>query len=1063
MTTREADQNDECMRRFRALFRFAQVVLTWIIVSSVIVSAEDREQKADSPDKQPSAENVKAHIDAGHYEEAEEEARRILALLEARGKGDSLQAADTLDILVKALVLGGKAGQPEARLLAERAVAIHERRLGRDHPHVGRSMNLLGHVFYDKGDYVAAEKHYRRALEIHERAFGPDHPEAAKNLSNIGNALSLYGDLAGARSAYERSLKIFEKSLGTEHPEAAGVLHNLADNYIERGDYAEAEPLLERTLALRRKALGPDHPEVAVTMIMVAQLPELIGDFPRAKRLYEQSIAIQEKAWGPDHPSLAFGLLLLGRLLERMGDRQGARAAMERALTIRQAALGPEHPMCATALRLLGGLLFSSGETREAERLLSRALAIEERTLGPDHREVAEALDELGRAAEETGDEPRARRLWERALSVKEKALGLHHPDVAETLVALARLSDPSDSAPRPSELLERALSIQERAFGPGNPFSARTLVALAGRVAATGEIARAVKFALDAEEAAREHVRVTVRGLGERQALLYATVRFSGLDLALTLLAEHPHETAAQRRDVLDAIVRSRAIVLDEMATRHRTAARTRDSEVERLAKNLTLARDRLARIAVRGLGEGPYERYRKILGDARLEKERAEEALAARSAAFREERSLAAAGLDEVERSLPARATLLSFVRHARTRADQDASDAVTQSAVYDAFVFKAGQEPEIIPLGMASDIDNAVARWRKALDWEAQAPGLAPKRSLARYFEAAGALRQRVWDPVAPHLKGAATVFVVPDGSLHFVNLTALPLDDGRFLVESGPALHVLSTERDLAAKPTETASAGLLLVGAPDFTNGRMRASADGFRGTKAACDEFREIRFPPLPFADRELESIGALWMKSLGTGADASPPLVFQGLNADEAAFKDAAPGRRMIHLATHGFMLGGSCSAAEGNPLLRSGLALAGANRRKEARSDVEDGVLTAEEIAAMDLSGVEWAVLSACETGLGEIREGEGVFGLRRAFQVAGAHSVIMSLWPVADESTRAWMENLYRHRLEDRLSTVEAVRQASLDVLRRRRNRGQTTHPLYWAGFVAVGDWR
>jgi CHAT domain-containing protein len=144
-------------------------------------------------------------------------------------------------------------------------------------------------------------------------------------------------------------------------------------------------------------------------------------------------------------------------------------------------------------------------------------------------------------------------------------------------------------------------------------------------------------------------------------------------------------------------------------------------------------------------------------------------------------------------------------------------------------------------------------------------------------------------------------------------------------------------------------------------------------------------------------------------------------------------------------------------------SPLLLSGLALAGANQRRTAAADEEDGILTAEEIAAMDLSGVEWAVLSACDTAVGEIQAGEGVFGLRRAMSIAGVRSLIMSLWSVDDEATREWMHALYEARFRRGLDTVEATRVAGLSVLEARRRAGQDTHPLYWSAFVAVGDWR
>jgi CHAT domain-containing protein len=183
------------------------------------------------------------------------------------------------------------------------------------------------------------------------------------------------------------------------------------------------------------------------------------------------------------------------------------------------------------------------------------------------------------------------------------------------------------------------------------------------------------------------------------------------------------------------------------------------------------------------------------------------------------------------------------------------------------------------------------------------------------------------------------------------------------------------------------------------------------------------------------------------------------------------------------VHLATHGFFLSSGCVAGRGNargvgglvsadavaaaelenPLLLSGLAMAGANRSSRRSVDQDDGILTAEEIAGLDLQDTEWAVLSACDTGLGEIRAGEGVFGLRRAFQIAGARTVIMSLWSVDDEATRVWMRALYNGRLARRLDTADAVREASLSVLRQRRAAHQSTHPFYWAAFVAAGDWR
>jgi CHAT domain-containing protein len=257
-----------------------------------------------------------------------------------------------------------------------------------------------------------------------------------------------------------------------------------------------------------------------------------------------------------------------------------------------------------------------------------------------------------------------------------------------------------------------------------------------------------------------------------------------------------------------------------------------------------------------------------------------------------------------------------------------------------------------------------------------------------------------------------------------------------------------------------------------------------ASLRPFRGERSSCATFQDLEFEPLEASRREAREVVRIWAGATkgeeGVGAE-----LLSGAGASEGAFKRRAPSRRVVHLATHGFFLGGGCpSALEGargvklttpgretgppplvgeNPLLLSGLALAGANHREAAGSGEEDGILTAEEIASLDLVGVDWAVLSACGTALGKIEDGEGVFGLRRAFEVAGARTVIMSLWEVRDRATREWMRELYRARLEGGMGTAEAVRQASLQVLERRHRRGQSTHPFHWGAFVAVGDWR
>jgi CHAT domain-containing protein len=212
---------------------------------------------------------------------------------------------------------------------------------------------------------------------------------------------------------------------------------------------------------------------------------------------------------------------------------------------------------------------------------------------------------------------------------------------------------------------------------------------------------------------------------------------------------------------------------------------------------------------------------------------------------------------------------------------------------------------------------------------------------------------------------------------------------------------------------------------------------------------------------------------------------------LLSGAEASEERFLALAPGRAALHLATHGFFLSGDCPPQDGaspagrtrgigiapereggeedgaaaeNPLLRSGLALAGANARaRAAGGSRDDGILTAEEIGALGLERTDWAVLSACDTGSGRIQSGEGVLGLRRAFQAAGVKTLILSLWPVDDEATRSWMAALYEACFGDGATAADAHRRACVQAIESCRARGLSTHPYFWAAFIAAGDWR
>jgi len=291
---------------------------------------------------------------------------------------------------------------------------------------------------------------------------------------------------------------------------------------------------------------------------------------------------------------------------------------------------------------------------------------------------------------------------------------------------------------------------------------------------------------------------------------------------------------------------------------------------------------------------------------------------------------------------------------------------------------------------------------------------------------------------------------------------VDLSALPLDDGRYLIEAGPAIRLLNCGRDLARfdRPDAAGTSDpshLLVLGGVDFDSAARTAGPDrddgtAYRGSGTQCRGLEDLRWAPLPGSRRELDAVVEAF-------ADIAEVVVLTGAEATGTRLEAEAAGKQILHLATHGYFLEG-CRAeisCAGNPLLLSGLVLAGANRAASR----DDGIVTAAELAALDLRGVELAVLSACDTGRGDIAVGEGVFGLRRAFDVAGAATVVMSLWPVPDDAARDWMGEFYA-AIRKGGGAPEAARTVSLARLGALRDSGRTTCPELWTGFIAVGDW-
>ena len=433
-------------------------------------------------------------------------------------------------------------------------------------------------------------------------------------------------------------------------------------------------------------------------------------------------------------------------------------------------------------------------------------------------------------------------------------------------------------------------------------------------------------------------------------------------------------------------------------------------------------------------------------------------ERELIATSPAFKREKQRTRRGLNEIAAALPENAVLLDFVEYVPVKIAVKSGKQETEAPRLGAFVVRPGPKFQWIDLGLAKDTAELVDRWRTSY-------GAFPAK--AKQPNPAAELRKLLWDKLEPHVQGAKLILVAPEGSLNGLPLAALPgKKAGSYLLEEYAFVNIPTPQLlpDIVAKvdPRFDRSASMMLVGDVDFGEGT------GFGPLAGTRSEINDIKDSfQQHFAEAKL--------------------LLLRKDKATKTAFVDEVRKHKYMHLATHGTFSDPSVKSVFAlenreralrsalafdrqvvgeHPGLLSGIVFAGANRKDKKT----EAILTALEVGEMELRGVELVVLSACDTGLGRVAGGEGVLGLQRAFQVAGARTTVTSLWKVSDRETQRLMSRFYENLWDKKMSKVESLRQAQLWMMREGNVRGldlpadtKTLPPQYWAAFVLSGDWR
>ncbi len=899
-------------------------------------------------------------------------------------------------------------------------------------------------------------KQAQHALRYSEAVFGREHPDTATAAAGFGYLTIMDGRMDEGIALFERALAIRERALGSEHLLTAEALEALGGALNEVGRSAEARPLVERALRILEDSLEPDDPRVANCL---STLVGILGN----QRLYAEAIPLARRAYrialqrlGPDEPFTAFLAMKLGLASQVEGRFDEARGWFDEAIRVLAATPGYQRHAI-MAHDGLGRLLTEQGLFIEARAVLERSLRISEEAYGPEHVYTAKALRSLSAPLRSMGLDAEARPLFERALRISEQSYGFLHPDTAACLNDLAQL------------------------------------------LADQGETEAAFEHARRAIASTEARVERTLPGLTESERLRFASQIRSTLELYFSLAPLVPGAAGSTSY--------ARLLAWKGQVSRSLLAAETpRTAAEQALLERLRRAQRRLSD-SYYAAGPVDPKAHRQTLEALRKESNALELQLVRLRAADTPTRAPEVAGgpLVALARGLPPHAVVVDFFVHrlyrpaapdANAESDADRRPGNWSAPRLTAWVVRAGAagaDVVQVDLGDAAVIEAATERFlADVVTHRAVSRGVAvaTRRQQAAHEPDPSALEltRLLWDPLRDAVGDSELVLLSPDSFLGTLPFETLQRADGSYLIEHRGFAYL----QDMASLPHQldvgdTREPNLLLVGGIDYGERQALTAAPVSAGTGRHAVANRgsfATRWPALAATRHEADVIARLHARTVGEGIELT---LLDGGAATEERIKQELPRHRFVHLATHGYfqpeglpsLWGAAQEQSQGIgtaprgptgsearitgllPGLLSGLVCSGANAPPDAARD--NGLLTAEEVRLLDLIRCELVVLSACETALGRPESGEGMLGLRRAFQQAGATTVVSSLWSVDDIATAGLMTAFYRNLWDGRMGKLAALRRAQLDMLARNREQFGEGLPATWGAFVLSGDWR
>lgn len=889
------------------------------------------------------------------------------------------------------------------------------------------SVNLAG-LYFTKGDYKQAEKYGLEAKGLYEKAAGKGSSAYAAGILNLASMYFLVGEYAKAEEILLESKDILSKAKEGNLVDYTTAVINLGDVYVSSGEYAKAEPLFLEARELMATFLPKEHPDYGVLLLNLSDLYLFMGNYAKAEPLFLETKEIWEKSLGTEHPNYALALINLGSVYTVTGNYSTAEPMFFEARDIIGKSLGKKHPTYAIVLAGLGELYLLEENYTKAEPFFIDAIDIWESASGRDPLNYTASLTNLATLYFQSGKFDKAEVAFEKAKERFEALLGTEHPNYSKLLINQAMLYQNTDNKEKASDCLYEAI------------VNDRVLIDVYSAYFSEAQMAAFLK---------------TIEPNTER----FQSYVHQNPDPRL-ICAEYNNALFYNGFLLEKRIQLSRAIA-------------NAGTEIQDVYEKWQSCNRRLAKRYSRPIAE------RVKIAKTQDEADKYEKQLLQELAAFKSK----SPRWEDIQKKLGPKDAAIEFIHYTLLKAGETNSDKVA----YSAMILRPGMDaPQFVPLFEEAALDSMLlvpgvrdASYVSSTNQVANR-GVVPTAKTQKALYEHETPYELVWKPMEKALLGVEKVYYSPTGLLHRINLSAIPVTYDSVLADRYQLVRLGSTRQLVNSDKIDLIKNDLVAFGGIQYDMDSTALVTDIKKlenpefATRGQSNPENQGSWGFLAWTEREVDAIGAV-AKTASFETE-----IRTNFQASEEAFKSYArslddrtkSSPKVLHLATHGYFSpdpkdslklriaidqGAVGFINNDNPLMRSGLLLAGANYSwvsgKPLVKGMDNGILTAYEISHLDLSNTELVVLSACETGLGDIEGNEGVYGLQRAFKIAGVRYLIMSLWRVEDKATSVLMTRFYKNWLEKNMEIPEAFRTAQKEL----RELGQS--PYQWAGFVLM----